>query len=207
MLLGGNLGNRSFYLKTAREKIDRLIGNIVKVSSVYETEPWGFSHNNPFLNQAIVSETRLEPVEIIQIVSRIEKVLGRDRERESDPSWQSGIGRAGESESSRIRESGIGNDEGTEDDRAGRSEANRSEENSSYSARKIDIDILLYGDLIINLEELVIPHPRLHERKFVLEPLAEIAPGLVHPVFNKTIRELYEECNDNLIVKKIEEPL
>jgi len=60
----------------------------------------------------------------------------------------------------------------------------------SNAPRPIDIDILLYGDQVIKTSELVIPHPRLAERAFVLIPLAEIAPDLVHPVIGKTIKEL-----------------
>lgn len=56
--------------------------------------------------------------------------------------------------------------------------------------RTLDIDILLYGASIIDTAELTIPHPRMHERRFVLEPLAEIAPDLRHPVFKCTVREL-----------------
>ena len=62
--------------------------------------------------------------------------------------------------------------------------------------RILDLDILLYGDEIINLEGLIIPHPRLPERRFVLEPLAEIAPDVVHPVLKKSIRFLLEACPD-----------
>ena|SRR5664279_2276057 len=71
-----------------------------------------------------------------------------------------------------------------------------------YSSRLIDIDILLYGDLIVEEESLTIPHPLLHERKFVMVPLCEIAPDIIHPVFGKTLGELLEECKDDSEVKK-----
>ena len=61
-----------------------------------------------------------------------------------------------------------------------------------YSDRLIDIDLILYDDLIVETPELVLPHPHLHERLFVLQPMMEIAPDLVHPLFGKTIRSLYE---------------
>ncbi|MBS1620493.1 MAG: 2-amino-4-hydroxy-6-hydroxymethyldihydropteridine diphosphokinase [Bacteroidetes bacterium] len=71
-----------------------------------------------------------------------------------------------------------------------------------YGARIIDIDILFYNYEIINLPELKIPHPEIQNRKFALIPLAEIAPGLMHPVLNKSIREILSGCPDPLAVKK-----
>jgi 2-amino-4-hydroxy-6-hydroxymethyldihydropteridine diphosphokinase len=62
--------------------------------------------------------------------------------------------------------------------------------------RTLDLDILLYGDLIMNDQRLIIPHPRLAERRFVLKPLAQIAPEVLHPVLKKTIRSLLEICAD-----------
>lgn len=59
--------------------------------------------------------------------------------------------------------------------------------------RTIDIDIVFYGDQIVKTKDLVIPHPRLHERLFVLQPMMDLNPGFVHPVFQKTIRELYAQ--------------
>ncbi len=58
--------------------------------------------------------------------------------------------------------------------------------------RSIDIDILFYGDQVIQTKDLVIPHPKLHERLFVLQPMMNLNPGFVHPVLHKTIQELYE---------------
>ena len=72
----------------------------------------------------------------------------------------------------------------------------RSWSNSGYESRIIDIDILLYGEEIINDASIVIPHPHLHERKFVLIPLNEVASDLVHPVFKKSIKVMLEECKD-----------
>ncbi|MBQ8888136.1 MAG: 2-amino-4-hydroxy-6-hydroxymethyldihydropteridine diphosphokinase [Bacteroidaceae bacterium] len=62
-----------------------------------------------------------------------------------------------------------------------------------YSDRLMDVDVLLYDDLVIHTPELVIPHPLMHQRKFVMEPLAEIAPDLVHPVLQKSMQELLAE--------------
>jgi 2-amino-4-hydroxy-6-hydroxymethyldihydropteridine diphosphokinase len=59
-----------------------------------------------------------------------------------------------------------------------------------YGPRKIDIDILFYGDLILTTPELTLPHPHLHERAFVLVPLADLAPDYIHPIMRKTIRQL-----------------
>lgn len=68
--------------------------------------------------------------------------------------------------------------------------------------RTIDLDLLLYGDLEKETEFLRLPHPRLHERRFVLEPLTEIAPNLVHPVMKMSATELLEGVEDESIVKR-----
>jgi 2-amino-4-hydroxy-6-hydroxymethyldihydropteridine diphosphokinase len=72
--------------------------------------------------------------------------------------------------------------------------------------RMIDIDILLFGHAIIDTAKLIVPHPAMHQRRFVLEPLAEIAPDLRHPVFKTTIRELREALPAGQAVKKFTAP-
>lgn len=80
----------------------------------------------------------------------------------------------------------------------------RTRKAQQYDSRVIDIDILFYGDQIISLEDLIIPHPRIQDRKFVLVPLNEIAPKLRHPVLQKTIGQLLIECTDQLRVEKVD---
>ncbi len=75
-------------------------------------------------------------------------------------------------------------------------------EEAAYVSRVIDIDILFYDSLIIKKDKLTIPHPLLHKRRFTLQPLVEIAPDYMHPVLLKSIKELLDECEDNLSVKR-----
>lgn len=71
-----------------------------------------------------------------------------------------------------------------------------------WGQRTLDIDILFYGDAVIDLPELKVPHPYLQERRFALVPLNEIAPDFLHPGLNKTISQLLDECPDKLEVEK-----
>ena len=73
--------------------------------------------------------------------------------------------------------------------------------------RSIDIDILLFGGTIMDSTELTIPHPAMHHRRFVLEPLAEIAPELQHPVLKKTIRELLDALPPGQAVRRVQSEL
>ena len=146
--IGTNLGDRETNLKIAVGRIEENIGHVIKSSSVFETEPWGFKTDNQFLNMVVKVETKLTPSEVLDSILMIETLLGRTR--------------------------GV----------------------KQYSSRVIDIDILLYEDLILNEKNLKIPHPLMHERKFVLVPLCEIAPNLIHPVLKKSIRILLSLCKD-----------
>jgi 2-amino-4-hydroxy-6-hydroxymethyldihydropteridine diphosphokinase len=75
--------------------------------------------------------------------------------------------------------------------------------NQKKGPRTIDIDIVLFGDTILDAAELTIPHPAMHQRRFVLEPLAEIAPDVRHPVLKKTARKLLDELPAGQVVRKI----
>lgn len=77
------------------------------------------------------------------------------------------------------------------------------ENKERWAPRTIDIDILFFDELNVESPILTIPHPQIHLRKFTLEPLNEIAPEIVHPVFGKTISELLEQCTDTLKVESL----
>ena len=82
LLLGGNTGNRVKYLKSTVDLISDEIGKVIKMSSVYETEPFGFRDKIQFLNMCILAETRLSPHQVLKVISKIETTLGRKRKTE-----------------------------------------------------------------------------------------------------------------------------
>ena len=139
--LGSNLGDREGYLRRAIALVGAAGARVLRVSSLYETEPLEATDQPRFLNLVVEAETELFPKQLLARLLKIELDLGRRRGRPKGP-------------------------------------------------RLIDIDILLYGRSVIESAELRVPHPRLAERRFVLEPLAELAPELRHPVNHLTIREL-----------------
>lgn len=145
--LGSNLGNRRRNLITAAALLAERAGDVLALSSFYETEPWGFVSENRFLNAALALETSLSPFDLLRLTQTIEREMGRAAKSAQ----------------------GI------------------------YHDRLIDIDLLLYGDEVVRSAELEIPHPHLHERRFVLEPLREIAPFLRHPLLGKNIEELFRD--------------
>ena len=83
-------------------------------------------------------------------------------------------------------------------------ELGRIRDGERYGRRLIDLDLLYYNDRILNSSDLQLPHPRSHLRRFVLEPLVEIAPDFVDPLFGKSISEMLSECSDKSFVQKIE---
>ncbi len=153
--LGSNLGDRAANLNAAIERLGEL-GQVVAVSSFYETEPVGYAAQPWFLNCAVKLDTEKMPKQLMGRILDIEREMGRNRKQER-----------------------------------------------SKGPRKIDIDILLFGNSIVNTQSLTIPHPALHERRFVLEPLAEIAPEARHPVLKRKVRELREALPAGQAVKKV----
>jgi 2-amino-4-hydroxy-6-hydroxymethyldihydropteridine diphosphokinase len=80
----------------------------------------------------------------------------------------------------------------------------RKRKDGTYLSRKMDIDILLYDDLIVEMPELTIPHKHIAQRRFVLAPLHDILPHMVHPGNRKTVAEMLEECADKTAVKRLD---
>ena len=143
--LGTNMGDKRGNLIRASALLAERVGDVLALSSVYETEPWGFESENRFLNAVIVLSTPLSPWELLDATRLIEIEMGR-----------------------------IGKSDGI------------------YHDRIIDIDLLMVDDQVIRSERLTLPHPLMRERRFVMEPLAEVAPDTRHPVSGKTMRELWE---------------
>jgi len=73
-----------------------------------------------------------------------------------------------------------------------------------WGPREIDIDILFFDDLVVDIENLKIPHPRLHERDFVLLPLKDLDENFIHPIFNKTVKELIKDLKMKSIIDKLD---
>lgn len=74
---------------------------------------------------------------------------------------------------------------------------------NEYEGRMIDIDILFYNEQVINKRDLTVPHPLLQDRRFTLQPLVEIAPDMIHPVFKKNMKQLLDECPDDQEARQV----
>ena len=145
--LGSNEGDRFKNLQRALQLLskDPRI-EVEKVSSIYETEPLGYTNQNKFLNAVCEVSTSISPCLLLDLLKNIEKKMGRKK-------------------------------------------------TFKWGPRNIDLDILLFDALVIDVNGLHIPHKELDKRKFVLLPLCEIAPDVVHPVLKKSIKKLLLNLN------------
>ncbi len=154
--LGSNVGDRARNLRGAIAALETTGLNVVRVSSLYETEPVDYLDQAWFLNMAIEAEIELGALELLRALRQIETQMGSRKLIAKGP-------------------------------------------------RLIDMDILLYGDQVIDTPELQVPHPRMHLRRFVLEPLAEIAPNVRHPVSGLSAAEMLARTPDNSAVRKFDD--
>jgi 2-amino-4-hydroxy-6-hydroxymethyldihydropteridine diphosphokinase len=150
--LGSNLesGTRD-RAANLREAVVQLgaLGRVTAVSSFYDTAPVGYLDQPRFLNGAVLLETELEPVALLEGLLAVERAMGRDRSA-----------------------------------------------TVAKGPRVIDLDLLLFGAVMLETPELTVPHPAMWERRFVLEPLGEIAPEMVDPGTGRTVAEMLEKCRD-----------
>lgn len=146
--IGSNMGDR---LKTFQQAIQMLDANdeirVEELSSIYETDPVGYTNQACFLNAVIKISTTLKPEELLQTALFIESELGRKRE---------------------IR----------------------------WGPRTLDLDILLYNQENIETESLIVPHPRMQERAFVIIPLMELDPGITLPNVNAALDDILNQIPD-----------
>lgn len=146
--VGSNLNNPVEQCMNAFHRLSLEGGiRVLRRSSLYRTEPVGFSEQDWFVNAVVEIRTILSPCELLDSLHKIEDAMGRVR----GPKW---------------------------------------------GPRTIDLDILLYGQEIIMEEFLQIPHRELHKRRFVLEPLCELASYVIHPGFGVSVRGLKDRLDE-----------
>lgn len=153
--LGSNLGSREEYIRKAIEGIHLDEKNkITKISSLYESKPFGGAKQENYINAVIKVITEYSIYDLLKSLKELEYKLGRT----------------------------LGN---------------------KWDSREIDLDILYYDDVILNDENLEVPHPRIAERDFVLIPLCEIEPEHIHPALNKKNRDICSNNNELYVFGKI----
>jgi 2-amino-4-hydroxy-6-hydroxymethyldihydropteridine diphosphokinase len=152
--LGSNLGERETLIRLALDDQSRLPGTrLVRVSSLYDTEPVGEVVQPNFLNAVAQLDTELTARQLLWNLQLIERRLGRVRQQKWGP-------------------------------------------------RTIDLDLLLYGDLVVDEPDLHVPHPELIHRAFVLVPLTELDPLLVHPITGLTLLDHLSRLDPRPLIKK-----
>lgn len=157
--LGSNRGDRYAFLKDALKALGEIPGwTVHSVSSLYETEPYGFKDQPYFLNAVAEVHAAAKPEEALALLKATERLIGRTPAQRWGP-------------------------------------------------REIDLDLLYVGDAVCRTPQFTLPHPDLARRRFVLQPLAEIAPEFVDPVSGLTVLELLKACPDKNSVERFTEIL
>lgn len=174
--LGSNLGDRGENLKKALVSLEKWEVSLVKTSSIYEAQPLGDE------NKILKDDQGQFQTNYFNMVVEVETARDPEDLLKIIHTIEKALGR------------------------------DRKTETVRNMPRVIDIDILFFGDKSVDLSEgglletdkkpvhLLIPHPKLQDRKFVLMPMVEIAPTFIHPVLKKSMDELLKECNDKSIV-------
>lgn len=160
--LGTNLGDREMNLVTARDLLMKKDVLVLGQSSVEETEPLGGLDQPKYLNQAVDCQTDLPPEALLAVCKQVEVDMGRPVEMKMG-NVKFGNVSAGGPDSASLRR---------------------------WESRIIDVDILFYGDQVLDMPTLKIPHPGIVERDFVLRELLELVPDFVHPAMKKPLKEL-----------------
>ena len=167
LLIGGNQGDRQQMITQATDLIRQRIGSVVDCSHIYETAPWGVFADGE------------KPQNFYNQALKVETDLFPHDVLKEALCIERILGRR-------------------------RQQTSASDNNSQfsilnsqlYNSRPIDIDLIFYDSQVIDTPDLTLPHPRMHLRRFVLEPLCDIAPDFIHPLFNETLTQLLNECPD-----------
>ena len=181
--IGSNVGDRKQNIDRALEKLrSRKEIELTSVSPIIETDPAGNISQPKFLNACCRIDTTLYPDEVLSALKSIEREMGRDRDSVPKKlSYEDQFKALNEGKTIRC----------TLRDRNVNPQA---KSDNKWAPRIIDLDILLYDDIIMKGNNLTIPHSLMHERFFVLKPLSGIAPDIVHPVLKKTIKDILSAC-------------
>ena len=154
---GSNKGDRKKACSDAITALDVWSGcRVIKISSFYESEPWGYEEQGLFINCAAKIETGADAFTLLAFMQAIEQRLEKKKE-------------------------------------------------FPWGPRTIDLDLLFFNQEIIDTPELKVPHPFLHQRRFVLEPLSEIEPSWMHPVLKQPVEKLLQQVSDTKKIIKLAE--
>lgn len=154
--LGSNVGDRLFFLQSAVKLLNNNLNtNVEKVSSIYETLPYGLKEQDNFFNAALKVNTSLNIFEFHKFIKEVEIEIGRMK-------------------------------------------------TVHWGPREIDIDLLFFGNEVIKTEKLKVPHPEVLKRDFVLLPLCEIEPGLIHPEIREPLCSIKLPSEEKCVISKLD---